>query len=109
MANNIKLIVYPAKDVENTKSVFNKFLGVEPYVDSPYYVGYKLDNLEVGLDPNGQAAISYVDVTDIKNSLQTLAAAGAVIQQDIKDVGGGLLIAQVKDANGNILGLRAPK
>jgi predicted enzyme related to lactoylglutathione lyase len=110
MANNIKLIVYPAKDLEKTKSFYSKFLGVEPYVDGPYYVGYKLDNLEVGLDPNGQAVICYIDVTDIKSSLQTLVDAGAVIQQDIKDVGGGMLIAQIKDANDNILGLRqSPK
>src|SRR3954447_19600069 len=110
MANNIKLIVYPAKDLEKTKSFYSKFLGVEPYVDGPYYVGYKLDNLEVGLDPNGQAAICYIDVTDVKSSLQTLVDTGAVIQQDIKDVGGGMLIAQIKDASDNILGLRqSPK
>ena len=109
MANNIKLIVYPAKDLEKTKGVFTKFLGVEPYVDGPYYVGYKLDNLEVGLDPKGQAVICYIDVTDIKDNLKTFVNAGAVIQQDIKSVGGALLIAQIKDANGNILGLRAPK
>lgn len=106
MANNIKLIVYPAKDLEKTKSICSKFLSVEPYVDGTYYVGYKLDNLEVGLDPHGQAVIAYIDVTDIKKSLQTLVDAGAVIQQDIKNVGGGLLIAQIKDANDNIFGLR---
>jgi len=109
MANSIKLIVYPAEDLKKTKSVWRKFLGVEPYVDGPYYVGYKLDNLEVGLDPNGQAVICYIDVTDIKDSLQTLVDVGAVIQQDVKAVGGGMVIAQIKDANGNILGLRAPK
>jgi predicted enzyme related to lactoylglutathione lyase len=63
----------------------------------------------VGLDPHGQAVICYIDVTDIKKSLQTLADAGAVVQQDIMDVGGGLLTAQIKDANGNTLGLRGPK
>jgi predicted enzyme related to lactoylglutathione lyase len=63
----------------------------------------------VGLDPNGQAVICYIDVADTKSSFQTLVDAGAGIQQDIKNVDGGLLIAQVKDANGNILGLRAPK
>ncbi|HTY75876.1 MAG TPA: glyoxalase [Candidatus Nanoarchaeia archaeon] len=109
MASNIKLIVYPAKDLEKTKSIFGKFLGVEPYVDSPYYIGYKLGDLEVGLDPNGHSPVLYADVTDIKSSLQGLVNAGAVVQQEIKDVGVGLLIAQVKDANGNVLGLRAPK
>jgi predicted enzyme related to lactoylglutathione lyase len=107
MAQNITLIVYPAKDLEKAKAFFNTFLGVAPYVDGAYYVGYKLDNMEVGLDPNGTAVIGYIDVTDIQSSLQSLLDAGATVHQDIKDVGGGLLIAQVKDPNGNILGLRA--
>lgn len=41
MAENIKLIVYPAKDLNDSKAVFNKFLGVEPYVDGGYYVDIK--------------------------------------------------------------------
>src|SRR5438105_15774208 len=105
MAKDIKLIVYPAKDLEAAKALFGKFLGVEPYVDGPYYVGYKLNDLEVGLDPNGQAVVGYIDVADIKSYLQALVDAGATTHQDIKDVGGGLLIAQVIDANANILGL----
>jgi len=108
MAQNIKLIVYPAKDLAGAKALFGKFLGVEPYVDGPYYVGHKLGDLEVGLDPNGQTVVAYIDVADIKATLQTLLEAGATTHQDINNVGGGLLIAQVKDANGNILGLRQP-
>ena len=106
MVQSIKLIVYPAKDIEKAKIFYSRFLGTDPYVDGPYYVGYKLDNIEVGLDPNGQAVVGYVDVADIKERLQNLVDAGGVIQQDVKDVGGGMLIAQVKDANHNILGLR---
>src|SRR5205807_4120484 len=102
MAQNIKLLVYPAKDLELAKTLFGKYLGVEPYADAPYYVGYKVDDFEVGLDPRGQAVVSYIEVADIKSQLKTLLDAGATLQQDIKDVGGGLLIAQVKDANGNV-------
>jgi predicted enzyme related to lactoylglutathione lyase len=110
MAKDIKLIVYPAKDLKVAKTLYSKFLGVEPYVDSQFYVGYKLGNLEVGLDPNGKEVVGYTDVTDIKKSLQDLRDAGAVIHQDIKDVGGGMVIAQIKDANDNVLGLRqSPK
>ncbi len=106
MAENIKLLVYPAKDLNAGKAFFNTLLGVQPYVDGDYYVGYTADNLEIGLDPNGQALIAYIDVRDIQSSLQTLLDAGASTYQDVKDVGGGMLIAQVKDANGNVLGLR---
>jgi predicted enzyme related to lactoylglutathione lyase len=106
MAENIKVLVYPAKDLEAGKAFFKTFLGVEPYAESPYYVGYKAGDLEVGLDPHGEAIVAYIDVEDIKASLQTFLDAGASTVQDPKDVGGGLLIAQVKDANGNVLGLR---
>jgi predicted enzyme related to lactoylglutathione lyase len=109
MANGIRLIVYPVKNLEKTKSFYNKFLGVASYVDSLYHVGYKLGSLEVGLDLNGQTVISFVDVTDINSSLQALVDAGGAILQDVTDVGGGLLIAKIKDANGNVLGFRAPK
>ena len=108
MAQRIELVVYPATDLEKAKAVFNVYLGVEPYVDSAYYVGYRLGEMEVGLDPNGEAVVGYTDVANLESSVQELLDAGATSHQEIKDVGGGLLIAQVKDANGNVLGLRQP-
>lgn len=106
MAQDIKLILYPVKDLEAAKTLYSKFLGVEPYADSHYYVGYKLGNLEVGLVPSAQEVVSYIDVDDIKSYLQILIGSGATMYQDIKDVGSGLLVASVKDADGNVLGLR---
>jgi predicted enzyme related to lactoylglutathione lyase len=105
MANNIQLIVFPVKDVDKAKKFYNKFLGTEPYVDSAYYVGYKIDDLEVGLDPNGKAVVSYIDVDDIEVSLKTLEDAGAEVVMGSKDVGRGLLIARV-EIDGNVMGLR---
>jgi predicted enzyme related to lactoylglutathione lyase len=106
MASTIKLIVFPVKDLDKAKNLYRIFLGIDPYVDSAYYVGYKVGDLEVGLDPNSQNVVSYTDVDDIERSLKELEATGATIHMDVKDVGGGLLVAQVKDADGNILGLR---
>lgn len=106
--NRVSLIVYPAKELASTKQIFSKFLGVEPYVDSPYYVGYKVGDIEIGLDPNAQNAehITYIDVEDIKSSLQETIALGATLLQDVKNVGSGLVVASVKDKDGNILGFR---
>lgn len=107
MAKSINLLVYPVKDLEKAKSFYSKLLDVDPYADSPYYVGYRVGNLEIGLDPNAKhGPISYTDVTDIKAALAEMTHVGAEIEQDIKDVGNGLLIAQVKDTNGNVVGLR---
>ena len=104
----VSLIVYPAKELVSTKQIFSKFLGVEPYVDGPYYVGYRVGGMEIGLDPNAQNAgpVTYIDVADIKSSLQDIIALGATMQQDVKDVANGLLVASVKDKDGNILGFR---
>jgi len=107
MEKSIKLLVCPVIDIEKAKAFYSKFLGVEPYADSPYYVGYRVGDLEVGLDPNSTVGpIVYTDVADIQASLKELTEAGAEIVQDIKDVGYGLLIAQVEDTDGNVLGLR---
>ena len=107
MPRNIKLIVYPVKDIEKSKRFFSRFLGVEPYAGSPYYVGYRAGDLEIGLDPNSDTGpIAYTDVEDIKASVKEMTNAGAEIVQDIKEVANGLLIAQVKDTNNNVVGFR---
>jgi predicted enzyme related to lactoylglutathione lyase len=106
--NKVSLIVYPAKELASNKQIFSKFLGVEPYVNEPYYVGYRVGDMEIGLDPNAQNAgpVTYIGVADIKSSLQEIIALGATIQQDVKDVANGLLVASVKDKDGNILGFK---
>jgi predicted enzyme related to lactoylglutathione lyase len=110
MNQGIGTIIYPVKDINRTKKMFSRFLEVEPYANMPYYVGYKVGNLEIGLDPNGfnqgmTGPITYYHVTDIKKSMQALIDEGAQKLQDIKDVGGGKLIATVKGPEGNVMGL----
>lgn len=102
------LVVFPAPDLAAAKKVYTALLGSEPYVDGPYYVGYRVDDVEVGLDPNGPAGgpIVYWDTDDITASLAELKAEGGSEKGAIKDVGGGMLVATVADAAGNVFGLR---
>jgi len=110
MSQEIKLFVYPVKDLGQAKTFYRTLLGVEPYVDGDYYVGFRVGDQEIGLDPHGHSKgmvgpIGYCKVENIQKSLQLLLDAGAHLQQEINDVGGGRLIAWVKDADGNISGL----
>ncbi|HLY70575.1 MAG TPA: VOC family protein [Puia sp.] len=107
MNKGIKIILYPVKDMKQATSLFRKFLGVEPYSDQPYYVGFKINDQDIGLVPNNpEAAVAaFFQVEDIKNSLQILLDGGATIIQDVKNVGGGRLIASVKDKDGNVIGM----
>jgi predicted enzyme related to lactoylglutathione lyase len=103
----IKTVIYPVKDINKSKTFFKNLLGIDPYTDNPYYVGFRIGDQEFGLDPNGHrdGMTPYYHVDDIKKSLNSVLEAGAQTIQDIKDVGGGKMIASVKDANGNIIGL----
>jgi predicted enzyme related to lactoylglutathione lyase len=110
MNQGVKTILYPVKDLAQAKALFTTLLGVEPIADAPYYVGFKVDGQDIGLVPNGQdqglsGPVGFYHVDDIQKTLQSLLAAGAEIQQEVRNVGGGRLTASVKDADGNIIGL----
>lgn len=111
MPNPWNLVLYPVRDVEAAKVVYRTLLGVDPYVDSPYYVGFKVDDRELGLVPGGHdqgmtSPVPYVAVDDIAAALAALVSAGATEGQGVTDVGGGMLVATVRDADGNVTGLR---
>ncbi|WNM32201.1 VOC family protein [Streptomyces sp. Li-HN-5-11] len=110
MTAGLNTIVYPVKDIDRAKALFTALLGVEPHADQPYYVGFKDAGQDVGLDPNGHAKgltgpVPYWHVDDIRARLAALVEAGAEVLQDVQDVGGGRLIASVKDTDGNLVGL----
>lgn len=110
MTQGIKHFNYPVKDIAQAKKLYGKFLGVEPYIDEGYYVGFRIGDQEIGLDPHAHqlgmtGPVGFFHVSDIQQSLQALLDAGAQMQQEARNVGGGLLIAYVKDADGNSIGL----
>jgi hypothetical protein len=56
MNKGIKTIIYPVKDVPQSTILFRKLLGVEPYANQPYYVGFKIGDQDIGLIPSGHNA-----------------------------------------------------
>ena len=110
MASGIRTVIFPVRDLARAKAVYSALSGVSPDTDAPYYVGFSVEGQHIGLDPNGHSRgmtgpVGYWHVDDIKKSLEALLSAGAEAQQEVTDVGGGRLIASVKDADGNVIGL----
>lgn len=97
------------QDLAQAKKLYGKLLGVAPYMDEAYYVGFSVGGQDVGLDPGHSQGmtgpVGYWHVDDINESLELLLDAGAEAQQAVRGVGGGKLIASVKDADGNVIGL----
>lgn len=113
MSDGLKTIIYPVRDLATARRLYGALLGVKPYGDEPYYVGFRVGDQEIGLDPHGHSQgmtgpVGYFHVDDIRQTLQTLLDAGAVALGEVRDVGGGKLIATVKDGDDNVIGLIQP-
>lgn len=110
MSQGIQTILFPVENADSTKALFIKLLGEEPIADTPYYVGFKVAGQDIGLVPGGHAQgmpgpVAYLHVDDIKGSQQQVHDAGGETVVDVRNVGGGRLVAIVKDAEGNVFGL----
>lgn len=110
MTKGLGTIIYPVKDIDQAKTMYSSLFGVQPYLDAAYYVAFDVGGQDIGLDPNGHSQgmtgpVGYWHVDDINETLKALLDAGAMVQQEVTDVGGGKLIATATDVDGNIIGL----
>ena len=104
----IKTVLHPVSDLAAAKAVYTALLGIPPQHDAPYYVGYDVEGQHIGLVPGGQgmtSPVAYWHVPDIEAKLAAVTAAGATVNDPVRDVGGGRLVATVTDPDGNVLGL----
>jgi predicted enzyme related to lactoylglutathione lyase len=106
----IKTVLHPVSDLAAAKPVYAALLGVQPQADSPYYVGFEAAGQHIGLVPGGgpqgmTSPVAYWHVADIEAKLAEVTAAGATVKEAPHDVGGGRLVADFSDVDGNVLGL----
>lgn len=51
MTPAMRTVIYPVKDLARAKTLYGKLLGVAPYADEAYYVGFRVGDQEVGPGP----------------------------------------------------------
>jgi predicted enzyme related to lactoylglutathione lyase len=105
----IKTVLHPVSDLATAKVVYAALLGVPPQTDESYYVGFETAGQHIGLVPGGSqgmtSPVAYWHVPDLEAKLAEVTAAGAIVKEPARDVGGGRLVATVTDPDGNVLGL----
>lgn len=108
----LRTVAYRVDDLEAAKTWYSEALGIAPYFDEPYYVGFNVGGFELGLHPAEDdapvgigGATVYWGVDDIEAAVTTLLALGATLHGEIQDVGEGILVASVVDPFGNLLGV----
>ena len=52
MFQGLRTVIYHVSDLDRAKAWYSSALGIEPYFDQPYYVGFNIGGFELGLDPD---------------------------------------------------------
>jgi|SRR5580704_147759 predicted enzyme related to lactoylglutathione lyase len=103
---------YQAKDLNAAKAWYAKALGIQPYFDQPFYVGFNVHGYELGLVPETAATekraasgVAYWRVEDASAAYQKLIELGATPREPVQNVGGDIFVGTVHDPFGNVLGV----
>lgn len=111
MFQGLRTVIYHVDDIEKAKQWYSKILGVQPYFDQQYYVGFNVGGYELGLDPDtagitkGNNVVAYWSVEKIEIAYNHILALGAKKNGDIQNVGGNIRVATLIDPFGNVFGL----
>ncbi len=104
----LRTVIYPAPDLDAAKTWWTAILGVAPYFDQPFYVGYSVAGYELGLLPDAdpaEGALVYWGVDDVAAAVRDAIAGGASEHTPATDVGDGIVTAAVRTPHGSVLGL----
>ncbi len=104
---------YNVPDLHEATVWYSIVLGIEPYFNEPFYVGFNVGGFELGLVPNPdldpatktRSVDVYWGVADIQSKFDDLIDHGATVCEVPTDVGGGIFVASVLDPWGNVLGI----
>jgi predicted enzyme related to lactoylglutathione lyase len=108
----LRTAIYRVPELDRAKAWYAEVLGVQPYYDEPYYVGFSIGGFEFGLQPvegdyaNGAGGVeTYWGVNDVQAMYDRLLKLGATEREAPQDVGGDIVVATVLDPWGNIFGM----
>ena len=111
MFEGLRTIAYYAADLDKAKAWWSAHLGLAPYFDQPFYVGFNVAGYELGLVPDGAdrikeaGSVTYWGVKDIEAAVRELLEAGATEIHGVQDVGEGIKVAALLNPVGQIVGI----
>ena len=106
----LRTVIYAAPDLAKAKAWYTSMLGIDPYFDEPFYVGFNVGGYELGLDPNAKNAgpggsVAWWGVADIDEAIAHMKSMNAEVVEAPHEVGEGIKVGTVADPFGNIVGI----
>ena len=109
MILGLRTAIYPVNDLAAAKQWYAQVLGLAPYFDESFYVGFNVGGFELGLIPDGQPGVAGPQplggVPDAPQAFARLVALGASPLDPVANVGGGIKVGAVTDPFGNRFGI----
>ena len=111
MIDGLRTVIYYVKDLQKAKAWYTQIFKKAPYFDEPFYVGFNIDGFELGLHPDNEGenfdnnTVVYWGVKDAHAVYKHLLENGSIANEEIQDVGGGILLGTVIDPAGNVFGI----
>ncbi|HEX6575439.1 MAG TPA: VOC family protein, partial [Gemmatimonadaceae bacterium] len=93
----LRTVIYAAPDLAKAKEWYSNLLGVEPYFDMPFYVGFNVGGYELGLDPNAKdvgpgGSVAWWGVANIDDAFANLKSMNAEVIESPHEVGDGIKV-----------------
>ena len=108
----LRTCLYRVPDLAAATKWYTEILGIKPYFEEVFYVGFNVGGYELGLEPEegdkraGLGGVTcYGGVDHVAEHFAALLAAGAKPFEVPNDVGSGIIVATVLDPWGNAFGL----
>ncbi|MBE9462916.1 VOC family protein [Dyadobacter subterraneus] len=108
----LRTTIYKVSDLAEAKKWYTGVFQTAPYFDEPFHVGYNIAGYELGLQPEEASdtkktdnVLTYWGVSNMDEEYKRFIDAGAVVHEEPVNVGGEIIVASVKDAWGNVIGL----
>ena len=109
MILGLRTVIYPVADIADATAWYTSVLERAPYFSEPYYGGFEVGGVELGRVPDGvpgaTGATAYWGTADMTAEVQRLLELGAAIDSPVTEVGGGILVATLRDPYGNLFGV----
>ena len=104
----LRTVIHPVDDLDAAKAWWTSLLGVGPYFDQPFYVGFEVAGYELGLLPDGadpaEGSLTYWGVEDCQAAVDAAVALGATVHTEPNEVGDGIVTGTVRTPQGSIVG-----
>ena len=108
----LRTMIQVVPDLAEARAWYSQAIGIDPYFDEPFYVGFDVGGYELGLlpqeegEPTGAGGTRvYWGVQDIHREYARLLELGAREHAAPHDVGSDILVGTLYDPFGNLLGV----